>query len=152
MALSSPTGGSPPSIVLHPEGSPSPIFVRTFAWALFFLALFSQSAAQSANLSEAFSMPAVSVQGSILILTFTIPRKPIGRFLHLSLDRTRLLGRTIRPGRSLVLCIGHLPPGSHRVGFELAGKNQIVHTDEVGIPVNIPGGSPFSCPSPGKGS
>jgi hypothetical protein len=97
-------------------------------------------------------LTSLSVHGSVVTLRFRIPKRPAGRFLHLSVDRGRLLGRRIEPEGILEICVGHLRAGRHRLGFELAGKDQIVKTDEVPVRVVVPGGAPFSCPSTGKGS
>ena len=98
------------------------------------------------------SLSSVSVRGSRVTLTLDIPERPAGRFLHLSVDRNRFLGRKVLPGHPLVVCVGHLSAGKHRLGFELAGRDQIVRTDEVLVPVVVPGGPPYSCPSAGQGS
>ncbi len=97
-------------------------------------------------------LTSVSVRGSVVVLGFRIPKRPAGRFLHLSVDGGRLLGRKVDPGKELELCVGHLPAGRHRLGFELAGEDQIVKTDEIPVPVVVPGGPPFSCPATGKRS
>ncbi len=98
------------------------------------------------------TLSSVSVQGSTVILTLAIPGKPAGRFLHLTVDRGRLMGRKVIPGHSIMVCVGHLSAGRHRLGYELAGRDQIVKTDEVPVPVVVPGGAPYSCPPTGKES
>ena len=98
------------------------------------------------------ALSSVSVQGSTVTLTLAIPRKPAGRFLHLTVDRGRLMGRKVIPGHSIMVCVGHLSAGRHRLGYELAGRDQIVKTDEVPVPVVVHGGAPYSCPPTGKGS
>ena len=97
-------------------------------------------------------LTSLSVRGSVVTLRFRIPKRPAGLFLHLSVDRGRLLGRRVEPEGILEVCVGHLRAGRHRLGFELAGKDQIVKTDEVPVPVDVPGGPPFSCPPTGNGS
>ena len=123
------------------------------AWLLSPLPWESSRMAQAAS-SPPTSLPApdIAVRGSVVTLTFSVPKKPAGIILQLSVDRGRLLGRYIRPGHPLVVCVGRLSPGPHRLGFELAGRDQIVHTDEVAIHVEVPGGSPFSCPPVRRGS
>lgn len=108
--------------------------------------------AEAGSTSPPPTLSSVSVRGSTVTLTLSIPKKPAGRFLHLTVDRGRLLGRKVVPGRSLVLCVGHLSAGRHRLGFDLAGRDQIVKTDEVPVPVVVHGGAPYSCPPTGKGS
>jgi hypothetical protein len=86
-------------------------------------------------------------------LSFSIPAKPAGSIFHLSVDHGRLLGRTVRAGKGLSLCIDRLPPGRHLLGYELAAPDQIVRTEERFLPVNIPPGVPGpDCLSSGKRS
>ena len=108
--------------------------------------------AEADSTSSPPTLSSVSVRGSTVTLTLSIPKKPAGRFLHLTVDRGRLLGKKVVPGHSLVLCVGHLSAGRHRLGFDLAGRDQIVKTDEVPVPVVVHGGAPYSCPPTGKGS
>jgi hypothetical protein len=57
------------------------------------------------------------------------------------------------PGKILTLCIDHLPPGRHLLGYELAGPDQIVRTDERFVSVEIPSKSSIrTCHSGGENS
>lgn len=91
----------------------------------------------------------VAVRGASVILSFRIPEKPAGRILHLSIDHTRLLGRKVRGGEILDLCVNRLPPGPHLLGYDLAGRDQVVRTEERFLRVEVPAGAvPTGCPAP----
>ncbi|MGC8529298.1 MAG: hypothetical protein ACP5OP_03760 [Leptospirillia bacterium] len=85
------------------------------------------------------------VRGSTATLVFRVPPHPSGVFFYLSLDGDRLLERRIVPDSPLSLCVSHLSPGPHRLGYQTARKDHIVLIDPVIIPVTVPGGSPTEC-------
>lgn len=95
----------------------------------------------------------VMVRGSSVTLFFVIPGKPAGPVFHLSLDHGRLLGRSVKGRKSLTVCVDRLSPGKHLLGYELAGPDQIVRTEEQFITVEIKAGAPLvDCPATGGAS
>jgi hypothetical protein len=92
----------------------------------------------------------VLVRGSSVTLFFVIPDKPAGPMFHLSIDHGRLLGRSVKGRKTLTVCVDRLSPGKHLLGYELAGPDQIVRTEEQFITVEIKSGGPsVDCPATG---
>ena len=118
-----------------------------------FLALFLAAGPSLALASSPTpSLPRLTslvARGSTATLVLQIPSTPSGVTLYLSLDGDRLMGRKIVPGAALSVCVGHLSPGLHHLGYQTARADHIVLIDPVIFPVTIPGGSPVRCPGEG---
>lgn len=82
--------------------------------------------------------PEVSVSGSTIVLSFLIPDRPAGTVLNLSVDHSRVLGRSVKGKKRLALCLDRLAPGLHLLGYGLSGPDQVGRTEERFVRVVVP--------------